>query len=261
MIPDLLKLGPISIHSFGLCVALALVASILMARISFRRNGLTESDGELFALVGCLVGIAGAKVWNSVEGAIFSNRPFSVSSFVDSIFSGSGLTFLGGFIPAALVLIYLASRRGIPFVKLFDSAGAPMLMAYMVGRLGCQLAGDGDYGISSSSFFAMSYSSGLIPTPEGVRVLATPLLESLFCGVVLIVLTKFDTFRFFQVPYRKGAFYFVAMSLERFLIEYVRVERRVLHNFSEAQIISIALFLIGVILLFRAPKMSNSVNV
>ena len=96
--------------------------------------------------------------------------------------------------------------------------GAPALaIGYAVGRLGCQLAGDGDYGIPSDLPWAMSYPDGTVPTTD--RVHPTPIYEFLVMSAVTWWLwSRRD-------KARHGAligWWAVLAGIERFLVEFIR---------------------------------------
>ena len=105
-------------------------------------------------------GIIGAKIFNALETwSDFIRDP------VGSLFSRSGLTFYGGFIVATIVLYYYTRKYKIPFKHLCDAAAPAIMLAYGLGRLGCQFSGDGDWGI---------YNTAYISQADGVLRPATP---------------------------------------------------------------------------------------
>jgi phosphatidylglycerol:prolipoprotein diacylglycerol transferase len=115
------------------------------------------SDIAIFAGIG---GIAGAKIFNAFETwDDFIQHP------IENLISNSGLTFLGGLIVATLTLYFYARRHKITFKHLCDAAAPGIILAYGIGRIGCQLSGDGDWGIFNTAY---------ISTPDGALVAATP---------------------------------------------------------------------------------------
>lgn len=100
-----------------------------------------------FTIMAAVAGLIGAKVFHNLENwGEFVKDPWG------SIFSASGLTFYGGLIVAAYVIIRYAHKKGISWKHLIDSAGPALMLAYAVGRMGCQFAGDGDWGINNSAY-------------------------------------------------------------------------------------------------------------
>lgn len=102
--------------------------------------------GDIFVL-GLVFGILGAKLFDNLE-----NWDDFVKDPVGRMFSVSGLTFYGGLIVAAIAICWYAYKKGIKIIHLVDAAGPALMIAYAVGRIGCQVAGDGDWGIINSAY-------------------------------------------------------------------------------------------------------------
>lgn len=98
-------------------------------------------------ILGLVFGILGAKLFDNLE-----NWSEFVKDPVGRIFSASGLTFYGGLILAAIAICWYASKKGIKIIHLVDAAGPALLLAYAVGRIGCQVSGDGDWGVFNSAY-------------------------------------------------------------------------------------------------------------
>ena len=102
--------------------------------------------GDL-VIIALIFGIIGAKLFDDLENwSDFIQHP------VERLFSASGLTFYGGLILAAIAVCWYAYRKGIKIIHLVDAAGPALMIAYAVGRIGCQLSGDGDWGIYNSAY-------------------------------------------------------------------------------------------------------------
>jgi phosphatidylglycerol:prolipoprotein diacylglycerol transferase len=98
-------------------------------------------------ILGLIFGIIGAKLFDNLE-----NWSDFVKDPIGRLFSASGLTFYGGLILAAVAICWYASKKGIKIIHLVDAAGLALLLAYAVGRIGCQVSGDGDWGIYNSAY-------------------------------------------------------------------------------------------------------------
>lgn len=98
-------------------------------------------------ILGLIFGILGAKLFDNLE-----NWDEFVKDPIGRLFSASGLTFYGGLIMAAIAICWYASKKGIKVIHMVDAAGLALLLAYAVGRIGCQVAGDGDWGIFNSAY-------------------------------------------------------------------------------------------------------------
>lgn len=100
-------------------------------------------------ILGLIFGIIGAKLFDNLE-----NWDDFVKNPVERLFSASGLTFYGGLIVAAIAICWYASKKGIRLIHLVDAAAPALLIAYAIGRIGCQVAGDGDWGIYNSAYIS-----------------------------------------------------------------------------------------------------------
>jgi phosphatidylglycerol---prolipoprotein diacylglyceryl transferase len=100
-----------------------------------------------FVILGLVFGILGAKLFDNLE-----NWDEFVKDPIGKLFSASGLTFYGGLIVASIAVCWYAARRGIKVIHLVDAAAPALMIAYAVGRIGCQVAGDGDWGVYNSAY-------------------------------------------------------------------------------------------------------------
>ena len=98
-------------------------------------------------ILGLIFGIIGAKLFDNLE-----NWSDFIKDPIDRLFSMSGLTFYGGLILAAFAICWYASKKGIKLIHLCDAAALALLLAYAVGRIGCQVSGDGDWGVFNSAY-------------------------------------------------------------------------------------------------------------
>ena len=171
-----IHIGPLDLKTFGICFALGFLASgvIIGRRFKELDRPVDWSYEMVFAaLVGGLVGSRLDYVlqnWDKVSDDLLGN-----------LFSGSGLVWFGGLVGGALGVVLWARWRGFLGWQLFDSAAVPLAIGYAIGRCGCQLSGDGDYGIHSDLPWAMSYPDGTVPTTDTVH--PTPVYETLAMGI------------------------------------------------------------------------------
>ncbi len=247
MIPTLLELGPIPVRSFGLMVALALIVGSIRLSRSFARYGIDVALAERYVMVAGFTGLLGARIWYIAE-----NWSFLRGDLIGALINSAGFTFYGGFIIAAISVSIAAYRDGTPLGRLCDAMGPCLSIGYAVGRLGCQLSGDGDYGIPTSTWWGMSFSTGVVPTLPGELVYPTPFFESAISLLVLWVLSRVETSQSVLLqPFQRFGLYLVLISLERFFIEFLRGNPVFMFSLSEAQVIAIALVLTGAVLVFR----------
>ncbi len=228
-------------------VALALFAGAVRLAYSFKRYGIDPKLAERYVTAGGITGLLGARLWYMAE-----NFGFVTNWPLDALLSSAGFTFYGGFIIAALVVIAMAIRDRTDLGRFCDSMGPCLALGYAVGRLGCQLSGDGDYGIATTGFWGMSYSTGVVPTPPGVLVYPTPLFESTVALVVLWILLKVEaSSTILAARFQRFGLYLVLISVERLSIEGFRINPVVAWGMSEAQLIAIALIVLGGFLIIR----------
>ena len=167
--------------------------------------------------------------WDEVSGDVLGN-----------IFSGSGLVFFGGLIGGAIGVVLWAWWRGWLGWQLLDTAAAPIAIGYAVGRIGCQVSGDGDYGVESDLPWAMAYPEGTVPTDETVH--PTPVYDTLTMGLGTLVLWHLrDRF----APGVLFGLYLIIAGAQRFLIELIRRNDSVVGGLTLAQLFSLALLALG----------------
>jgi phosphatidylglycerol:prolipoprotein diacylglycerol transferase len=180
-------------------------------------------------------GFAGARIdsvienWSELDGGLVTNLLFD-----------GGLIWYGGLMGAAVGTVVWGRFRGMLDLRLLDF-GAPLLaIGYAVGRIGCQLSGDGDYGIPWDGPWAMAYPDGTLPT--NVPVHPTPVYETLTMGFVAYALWRLrDAFQ----PGLLFALYLLLAGTERFLVEFIRRNDDVLAGLTSAQLFSLAMILAG----------------
>ena len=182
MYPELFKIGNLQISSFGLMVAIAFLAGYWVSSIEFKRKGLSEKLLSNVFIALMIGGIGGAKILYLIENVPISQL---ISSPLGYLFSRGGLTFFGGFIGAAILLLIVAHKSKAGFWKVGDALSPSLALGYAIGRIGCFLVGD-DYGIPSNLPWAISFPKGLPPTTE--RVHPTQLYEVIAMTVVFLII-------------------------------------------------------------------------
>jgi phosphatidylglycerol---prolipoprotein diacylglyceryl transferase len=171
------------------------------------------------------------------------------SDFPSALFSGSGLVWYGGALGGALGVVLWARWRHFLNLELLDMCSVPLALGYAIGRIGCQLSGDGDYGIPSSLPWAMPYPHGTVPTTHDVH--PTPIYETLTMGLVAWWLWRNrDVFR----PGVLFAWYLVLAGLERFLVEFIRRNAEDSIGLTAAQLTSLVMISAGTIWLVRVSR-------
>ncbi|HUO06183.1 MAG TPA: prolipoprotein diacylglyceryl transferase [Candidatus Binataceae bacterium] len=260
MIPVLFKVGPITVYSFGLMMALGFIAAGEVMNRECHRRGYDPEYASTVVIVAAIAGLAGSRIYAVIDDwQTYYHAPLT------AILSGSGFVWYGGLI-GGVIGVYLVSRwYGISFASTADMAAPALAIGQAIGRVGCLLSGDGDWGLPSTLPWAMEYPhaiigwnadtvlkldehyhlvSGYFP---GVRVHPAPLYETiLYLGVFAILWSKRKTS---YPPGRLLCWYFVLAGVARFIVEFVRINPRVFMGLSEAQLIAVAMIIGGSIVL------------
>lgn len=229
----------LSIKSFGVVFALAFLACGLLVARRLRELGRPVDWAYEIVFAALAGGLIGARAYFVVQ-----NYSQVEHDLLGSIFSGSGLVWYGGAIGGAIgVLAWMRWRDQLQLIML-DMCATALALGYALGRIGCQVSGDGDYGIRSSLPWAMGYPHGTVPTPPGVTVQPTPIYETLAMGLVAYLLWHLrDRVR----PGVVFALYCLLSGLERFLVEFVRRNSEVLAGLTAPQLESAGLMIVGVV--------------
>jgi prolipoprotein diacylglyceryl transferase len=217
-------------------------------------------------LIAAFAGIVGAKIFHNLE-----NWEEFVADPIGALVSFSGLTMYGGLILASIACIWYGKKNGIKVTHLIDSAAPSLMLGYGVGRIGCHLSGDGDWGIPNENpkpFSAMpdwmwSYDYPHNVVSEGVpipgcdaekfcnhlvpSVYPTPFYEVIMCITLFFVLWSIR--KRIKTPGVLFSIYLILNGIERFFIEKIRVNT-LYHvgdfGFTQAELISTILFFTGI---------------
>jgi len=236
VLPELISIGPFTLYSFGAMMAIALVVPWWFLREDLRDRGF-DPEAAFWLVFGAGVGgIAGAKIWYVAENP------------GEPLFSGTGLTWYGGLVGGVAGAVIAALWMRLPIGEVANAAAAPLALGYGIGRIGCQLAGDGDYGSASSLPWAMSYPEGTVPTTELVH--PTPVYETAAMIVLFWLLWRLRGR--VTAPWALFGVYCVLAGLERFLVEFVRRNPETVAGLTTAQLVSVGLVAIGAALFFLA---------
>lgn len=236
MIPVLFEIGPIKIYSFGLMVLLAFAGGAFLVLKELRRRGLHPQDLEGYPVTALLAGIVGAKLyWVLFHFDRVLEDPLGILS--------AGFTWYGGLVGGAIGALWLARRHHQPLWSLCDAFAPGLAAAYGIGRIGCQLSGDGDYGPPSDLPWAMAYPKGMVPVD--VPVHPTPVYEVLMMIPIVAILWALR--RQDRSPGWLFGVYLVLVGAERWISEIFR--RRgpddLTLGMSTAQWLSVAAVLFG----------------
>jgi phosphatidylglycerol---prolipoprotein diacylglyceryl transferase len=246
VLPEI-HIGPVDLQTFGICFALGFLAAGAVVSRRLRELGKPADWAYEIVFAALIGGLVGSRLdyvienWDEVSGDLVGN-----------VFSGTGLVWFGGAVGGALGVILWARWRRWLGAQMLDTTSIALALGYAIGRIGCQLSGDGDYGVASDLPWAMSYPDGTVPTTEEVH--PTPVYETVSMGVVALVLWHLrDRF----APGVVFGLYLVLAGTERLLVEIIRRNDSVVAGLTLAQLVSLAMMALGAAVLWsrrRVPR-------
>lgn len=236
---DIISIGKITIHGYGLMIAIGILCCIAMAMYRAKKYSLDAEAILDIAIWGVLAGFVGAKLlYVVVEFESFTKNPMS-------LLGSEGFVVYGGIIAGVLAAVVYCRKKNLAFMEYFDLAAPSISLAQGFGRLGCFLAGC-CYGRETESFLGVTFPADSM-APSGVKLLPTQLFSSagdfLIMGVLLLYYKK--NTRTGNV----GAMYLLLYGIGRFLIEFLRADDRGgFAGLSTSQIISIIMVVLSAVL-------------
>ncbi len=243
MYPEI-NLGPLTLQSFGLMFALAFLGAGALIAKRFSEIGRPVDWAYEMGFAALIGGVVGSRVYYVAE-----NWDRVSDDLLGNLFSGSGLVWYGGAIGGALAVLAWAWYRGFLGLVLLDVAAPALALGYAIGRVGCQLSGDGDYGEAWDGPWAMAYPDGTVPTTDEVH--PTPVYEALAMGFGAWLLWRL------RDRFRAGilfALYLVYAGGERFLVEFVRRNEDAALGLTTAQLESLAMMLAGLVWVYAVKS-------
>ncbi len=239
MYNDLFSIGSVTIHGYGVMIAVGFAFAIIMSYIRAKAYGLRKNAIIDFGLLAMIFGFLGAKLlYVIVEYKAFFTHPLSV-------LGSDGFVVYGGIIGGVVAAMIYCRIKKISFMSYFDLAIPAVAAAQGFGRLGCFLAGC-CYGCEST-FLGVIFPEGSL-APAGIPLLPTQLISS--AGDFLIALVLVLYARKSKIKGNVGALYLLLYGVGRFVIEFFRNDvRGGVGVLSTSQFISI-LFVLGAVVLF-----------
>lgn len=212
-------------------------------------------------IISLVSGFLGAKVFHALENLDkFAENPMGM------LFSTGGFTFYGGLIVGTIVVVWYLRKKDLSVPVFADSLAPGLMIAYGIGRLGCHLSGDGDWGIAANLdlqpgwmpdwLWAETYSKNILGVDlSAAPVYPTPIYE-FFAGLLIFAIL----WSLRKHPFVNGWLFFVYLmfnGIERFLIEKIRVNNifdLLGLEVTQAEIISTGIFLIGLLGVIKTSK-------
>jgi prolipoprotein diacylglyceryltransferase len=226
-------------------------------------------------LISAGAGLVGAKIFHQLE-----NWDTFIADPMGQLLSGGGLTFYGGLICGAVAVILYVRKYGIKTGVIADAMAAPLMLAYGIGRIGCHMSGDGDWGIANLKpkpewlqflpdwMWAYTYPNNVIRAgermadctdPLGVYcyelanpVYPTAVYEAMMGVILFTIIWKLRNS--FSTPGMLFGVYLIFNGLERFSIEKIRINNELYNGLTQAEMISAGLVVLGLSLFFWLKK-------
>jgi phosphatidylglycerol---prolipoprotein diacylglyceryl transferase len=230
--------------------------------------------------VSAIGGIFGAKIFDAIE-----NMERLLADPIEVIFSGSGLSIYGGLIIGGGAVLYYAYKKGLNILHVADACAPGLMLAYGVGRIGCQLSGDGDWGLPNYNempemisflpdwMWSFDYYGNINGTDLGAvgrpmisdgytyegNAWPTPFYETIMAFIIAGILWAIR--KKIKVAGVLFSIYMIFNGIERFSIEKIRINSN--YNVlgfeaTQAEIIAVILFLFGAIGIWYFTKKAKS---
>jgi phosphatidylglycerol---prolipoprotein diacylglyceryl transferase len=286
MRPILIEIGPLTLYSYGLMMALGFMAAYVVLQKEHQRLKFNVNNAGTLIIIGLVCGIIGAKLlYITTDWDRFVQDP------VGMIFSPAGLVWYGGFAGGLLGMFYYVRKKRLPVLRYLDMIGLGGMIGYAVGRLGCHVAGDGDYGVPTNLPWGTIYANGTVKPAHAARdyfmrnpeeasrwnfqelsarvvdsdrfgvitefdttvaMHPTPVYEFLMGVVIFFILWKLRLK--LQIPGMLFGVYLMLMAVQRFGIEFLRLNPVAAFGLSQAQLFSVGIFIVGMVVVFVLRK-------
>jgi phosphatidylglycerol---prolipoprotein diacylglyceryl transferase len=229
-------------------MAIAALAGLWLLQRELERSGLPENAVEV-GMFGVIGGIVGAKL-------LWVAEHWGEEPFMDLLASRGGMSWFGGFAGGVLVGLFVIRRRRLPVMAVLSAAAPALAVGHAIGRIGCFLVGD-DYGRPSDLPWAVAFPEGYPPTT--VPVHPTQLYEAIALVPIALLLRRLRRGGSRTAPTRDNdrvvfGTYLVLTGLLRFLVEFVRVNVRIVGPLTVAHLASLAAVAVGVMLLLTRER-------
>ncbi len=250
---------------FGLLVATAIYTAIWVIRKDVARRGLDAEMVTDYAMFASLCGVFGARLFHILENpSEFAADPWGM------IFSRGGFSIYGGWVIGTIGGVWYLRRKKIPIFPMADSSALGMCLGSAIGRIGCQISGDGDWGkVADISLkpdwlptwlWAQTYQGnvvGEVIPPPGVY--PTPLYEAAVGFLMFGIL-----WRLRKHPFQPGwlfALFLVLTGIPRLLVEKIRINPKydlLGLQFTQAEFVSVLFIVVGIAGMIWLGKKSHS---
>lgn len=251
MYNDLFSIGPLTVHGYGLMIAIGVLAGLFVAEARAKKRGM-NSDILYYMMPFCVIlGFLCAKIlFCIVEFKSFLENPAGT-------LTGSGFVVYGGIIGGILAGYIFCKWKKLVFLDYFDIFMPSVALAQGFGRIGCFLAGC-CYGRPTESAIGIAFTHSHY-APNGIKLIPTQLISS--AGMFVIVGILFYYGRKKRIPGKISALYILLYSIGRFIIEFFRNDYRgEIGILSTSQFISLFMFAAGIVFMIVLSKKEKAVS-
>lgn len=249
------QFGNLTLYTFGLMMGLSFCVAYWLGEVYLRRHNMRISMSFMLPAI-LSAGLIGSKLDGFlVLDGLLHHRNLADMSW--SAFISSEYVFFGGLICGALVALAIFRAHRIPLSVAFDAAPI-VAICYGIGRIGCLLAGDGDYGLPTSLPWGMTFPHGIVPTL--VRVHPNPLYQTAYATLIFLILWPQSIAKDYPTrpPGSIGADTFLWMAICRFATEFISRNHKFFGGLTEAQWVSVVLIIAMLFLRQRISRPSPS---
>lgn len=261
-------------------MCLAFIAAYIALAAEIKRRKLALDPYSVVAYV-AIAGIVGAKIWHIIDTPADRNLDAitNAQGLVNTLLAvfywfRGGFAWFGGFVAGITTLLLIARKNGINLLTMLDLSSPAAAIGYAVGRIGCLTSGDGDYGIPTHLPWGMAFPNGTEPTtgingiclrsgwPENCAVHPTPIYEFIVMMLVFWYIWRRGK-RALQHPLAPGVIvgeFLILSGLERFLVEFLRINPRVIFGMSNAQFTAVLSIMAGIVLLVIVRRRFRKVD-
>lgn len=261
-------------------MCLAFIAAYVALAAEIKRRKLPLDPYSVVAYV-AIAGIVGAKIWHIIDTPADRNFDFvsNAQGLLNTLLAlfywfRGGFAWFGGFVAGITTLLLIARKYRINLLTMLDVSSPAAAIGYAVGRIGCLTSGDGDYGMPTHLPWGMAFPNGTEPTtgingiclrsgwPENCAVHPTPIYEFIVMMLVFWYIWRRGK-RALQHPLAPGVIvgeFLILSGLERFLVEFLRINPRIIFGMSNAQFTALLSIVAGIVLLVIVRRRFRKVD-